>query len=629
MPRFLPATGLRFRLMLLVVMAMLPMLGLLLYRAEENRARKLTDLQEEALRIGELSAGSVSQVIEGTRQLLFSVASSVFVLSAENADCSSLFAEHCRHSTYYHDIGVVHGTVGASAFPPAENPQEFGKYPWFEHLQSHRDFCVGEFQIDETTHKPILVLSYPLPGQAANQPVSAVYAALNLDSLQNCISRPKLVYESVIAVVDRKGILLARHPDAAKWVGYQARSWSIFKSTPKSRNKVIEVAGVDGIERYYRYIPVPGSDNGLFVIVGVPKAALAAVVKADYMQSLFWLGVFTLGALGCAWFVADFSVILHVKRLTVAAHRLAAGEWDTRARLKGGARELQQLAHAFDDMAAALREHRDRLEEQVEDRTRQLSRMNETLRERIAERMEAEAASNKLLNDLKRSNQELEQFAYVASHDLQEPLRLVSAYTQLLLQRYRGKLDADADPIVNFITEGVSRMQQLIQDLLTYSRVSSKTKPFCPENLEMPLKAALQNLSVTIRESQAVVTHDPLPTVMCNAPQLVQLFQNLIGNGLKFHGKTLPRIHVGVQKTDVTWLFSVRDNGIGIDPEYFERIFVIFQRLHTRAKYPGTGIGLAICKRIVEQHGGQIWVESEKGNGCTFFFTIPILSETL
>ncbi|MCX6903166.1 MAG: PAS domain S-box protein, partial [Verrucomicrobia bacterium] len=243
----------------------------------------------------------------------------------------------------------------------------------------------------------------------------------------------------------------------------------------------------------------------------------------------------------------------------------------------------------------------------------------------ITERKQAEDNLKAASAELERSNKELEMFAYVASHDLQEPLRLVSAYTQLLMQRYRAKLDAGADPIVGFITEGVSRMQRLIQDLLAYSRVNTRPKAFGRADCEKVLAQALTNLSVTIHEQQAVVTHDPLPAIKGDEVQLGQLFQNLIGNAIKFRRQEPPSVHLSAQKTDdgSAWLFSVRDNGIGIEAEFYERIFIIFQRLHNRTKYSGTGIGLAICKRIVERHGGRIWVESKKDQGSAFFFTIP------
>jgi signal transduction histidine kinase len=227
------------------------------------------------------------------------------------------------------------------------------------------------------------------------------------------------------------------------------------------------------------------------------------------------------------------------------------------------------------------------------------------------------------VTELGRSNAELQQFAYVASHDLQEPLRMVSSYTQLLGRRYKGKLDADADEFIAFAVDGAMRMQKLIQDLLAYSRVSTGGQQFEPASIETVLNYALANVANAVKESQALVTHDPLPTVPGDERQLVQLFQNLLSNAVKFRGEQPPRIHVSARRNQGEWLFSVHDNGIGLDPQFADRIFVIFQRLHNREEFPGTGIGLAICKKIVERHGGRMWVESEPGKGATFWFTIP------
>lgn len=225
--------------------------------------------------------------------------------------------------------------------------------------------------------------------------------------------------------------------------------------------------------------------------------------------------------------------------------------------------------------------------------------------------------------ELGRSNADLQQFAYVASHDLQEPLRMVGSYTQLIAKRYRGKLDADADEFIGYAVDGATRMQKLIQDLLTYSRLSTTAREFEPAPMGAVLACALDNIGGAIKESQAVITHDRLPTVRGDAQQLAHVFQNLLSNALKFRGEKPPLIHISAHRADGEWRFSVRDEGIGIDPQYAGRIFVIFQRLHTRAEYPGTGIGLAICKKIIERHGGRIWVESELGKGATFWFSIP------
>ncbi len=241
----------------------------------------------------------------------------------------------------------------------------------------------------------------------------------------------------------------------------------------------------------------------------------------------------------------------------------------------------------------------------------------------ITERRQAEDALKKTLADLERSNADLEQFAYVASHDLQEPLRMVSSFTQLLADRYHGKLDQDADEFIAFAVDGANRMQRLIDDLLSYARVGTKGKPPAPVPADLALDRALENLQAAIQENQVEITRDPLPTVTIDDVQLSQVFQNLIANAIKFRGERPPHISMGCETRGADWVFSVRDNGIGIDPQYFERIFVIFQRLHKREEYSGSGIGLAICKKIILRYGGRIWAESKPGEGSTFFFTLP------
>lgn len=238
------------------------------------------------------------------------------------------------------------------------------------------------------------------------------------------------------------------------------------------------------------------------------------------------------------------------------------------------------------------------------------------------QRRRAELELEQRVSELGRSNADLEQFAYVASHDLQEPLRMVASYNQLLARRYKGKLGEDADEFIGYTVEGVTRMQRLINDLLAYSRVGTRGKDPTEVDLEKVLAPTLANLDHAIKESNAVITYDRLPTVTGDEGQLAQLLQNLIANAIKFHGDDAPRIHIGMKADGACWRIWVKDNGIGIDPQYFERIFVIFQRLHPREKYPGTGIGLAICKKIVERHGGKIWVESTPGGGSTVLFTI-------
>jgi PAS domain S-box-containing protein len=242
----------------------------------------------------------------------------------------------------------------------------------------------------------------------------------------------------------------------------------------------------------------------------------------------------------------------------------------------------------------------------------------------ITERKKYEARLLAKVRELKQSNDELQQFAYVASHDLQEPLRMVTSYTQLLAKRYQGRLDSDADEFIAYAVDGCNRMQRLVEDLLVYSRAGNHAVAPHEISSENALQEALANLRATIKESGAVVTHDSLPAIAADDTRLAQLFLNLVGNAIKFRGAQVPRVHVSATRNgSKEWIFSVRDNGMGIETRYFERIFVIFQRLHGRNEFKGTGIGLAICKKIVEQMGGRIWVESQPQKGSTFYFSVP------
>jgi PAS domain S-box-containing protein len=241
----------------------------------------------------------------------------------------------------------------------------------------------------------------------------------------------------------------------------------------------------------------------------------------------------------------------------------------------------------------------------------------------ITGRKRLEEERERLLNELMRSNRELEQFAYIASHDLQEPLRMVSSYVQLLGHRYKGRLDEDADEFIGYAVNGTVHMQTLLNDLLAYSRVGTQGEPFKLIDLNSALNRALINLKVGIAQTRAEIAHEGLPVVYADEVQMAQVFQNLLGNAMKFRNSGTPHINVSAEMKDNEWLIRVADNGIGIDPKYFDRIFDIFKRLHTKEEYMGTGIGLAICKKIIERHKGRIWVDSEPGKGSSFYFTIP------
>ncbi|MBT8339478.1 MAG: HAMP domain-containing protein [Desulfatitalea sp.] len=294
-----------------------------------------------------------------------------------------------------------------------------------------------------------------------------------------------------------------------------------------------------------------------------------------------------------------------IRELTTAAGYVAAGDLNRRVGITSKD-EVGQLAAAFNQMIDSLGKSYHQLEMEV------------------AERQRAQNELGMKNDELQRSNQELEQFAYVASHDLQEPLRKVGSYMALISDRYGHALDEDAREFIGYAVDGARRMKQMINDLLTFSRVGTQARPLASTDVNQVIATVYRDLELLIRENQASVTHDPMPTILSDESQLTQLFHNLISNAIKFRNEAPPRIHISAAKKPGQWVFSVRDDGIGIDPRFHDRIFHIFQRLHARDRYEGTGIGLAICKKIVERHGGQIQLESKPGEGSTFSFTIKI-----
>lgn len=288
-------------------------------------------------------------------------------------------------------------------------------------------------------------------------------------------------------------------------------------------------------------------------------------------------------------------------------------------------RPIRDLTHATSELASGHLDHKVPIDRNDEFGilANSFNTMTEELARAIALHKQAEEELTRYSRQLKRSNEELQHFAYVASHDLQEPLRMISSYLQLIEKRYKGRLDTDVDEFINYAVDGANRLQTMINALLEYSRVDTRGRPFEPVSCEVILERAISNLEVAIRENKATITHTSLPTVMADGTQLLQVFQNLMANAIKFRDNDLPCIHISANREQNEWVFSVRDNGIGIEAEYKKQLFNIFKRLHGR-EYPGVGLGLSICKKIINRHGGRIWLESEPGKGSTFYFTIPM-----
>ena len=383
-------------------------------------------------------------------------------------------------------------------------------------------------------------------------------------------------------------------------------------------------------------------DLEVFRLRAYDESVRAATDKAA--QYTRWTGA----GVGAAFLAALLYALFVLRQITRPLRALRggieamqAGRLDTRIdpRLEKSRDELGGLARTFNGMAAALDAASRKLAAEIAERGRAqeaLRLANDGLEERVRQRTAALAGANRALQDevaereraaraLQRRNEDLAQFNRIASHDLQEPLRMVAGYVQLLARRYRGRLDADADEFIGYAVEGAERMQTLINDVIEYSLVDNCDRALCPVQAESALRAALERLTPAIAASGAGVSHDTLPTVRADHAQLARVFHALLDNAIAFRGLEPPRIHVSARLDGAHWVFAVTDNGIGIAPEYHERIFQIFQRLQARRHHPGNGMGLALCRRIAERFGGRIWVVSAPGLGATFYFSTPMI----
>jgi signal transduction histidine kinase len=614
----LPLSSLRVRLLLLVLVALLPAFGLVVYNGLQRRDDNRAAAADDAAQFTQFIASRQGSVIDDAEALLAQVANAPQVNGGDPASCNAYLASVQKVEQQYIGLSLasLSGDVACSSVT-LSGPVNLADREYFQQVLRTREFATGEYLIARVLNVPTLPFAYPLL-DADGEVTGVLVTALDLAWLDDFVDDVALPEGGALLVIDRKGVVLTRHPDPEVWQGTDASATPLAKEILAREEGTVETEGLDGVRRLFSFAPLAGPDGGGYVAVGVSTDAAFGTADATLQRSLALLGVVAALTVGAAWFGSGMAVLSPVLGVVRATERLRLGDLGARTGLAHDRGELGQLARAFDEMSTTLEiregEHA-RDERALALQARELASQGQALA-----RVNADLAAH--AQDLARSNADLEQFAYVASHDLQEPLRMVANYTQLLGKRYKGKLDQDADDFIDYAVEGATRMQRLIEDLLAFSRVETRGKDLAPASCEDVLDRSMANLATLVQETGAVVTHDGLPTVQGDEGQLGQVFQNLIANGIRFRGDEPPRVHVSAARAGDEWTISVRDNGIGIEPQYAERIFVIFQRLHTRAEYPGTGIGLAVCKRIVERHGGRIWVESDGSHGSTFLFTL-------
>ena len=548
---------------------------------------------EDMLHNAEMYAGAVMAHIDGARSVLATTASLPQLGSPDKA--RELAAMVLTQSAAFEYLMLLNAEGATTMVEPRSleaqlSQRDLAFSAWFTQVRRADRSIVSDLHISPVTQRPSIVIATPV--RATDGRIAGFWVgALRLSELSKVgafVSDPALRTEAGF-LTDRRGLVIA-HQNRPIFVESQTDFSSVHsvKEALAGRPGASEFFNaIEGEQKIAGYVPLPGL--GWAAVFRVPAAA--ALAPAEALTRAIVLASLALAMLiGGGVYVLARKTVAPLAQLSVAAQSIGKGDLSQRIETSS-ADEIGDLAHEFNRMGEALVE------------------MDAELRHRAVA--------------LARSNAELDQFAYVASHDLQEPLRMVVGYVQLLERRLADKLDADTREFMGFAVDGALRMQNLIQDILAYSRVSTQGQQLAPVDSAAALHDALAMLAARIAETGAEIEAQPLPRVMADRTQLVQLFQNLIGNAIKFCKDRAPRVRVQAAHEAGWWRFSVSDNGIGIAPEYRAQLFVIFKRLHTRREYPGTGIGLAVCKRIIERHGGAIGIESAPEGGTVFWFTLP------
>jgi len=599
-----PSTTIRYQLTCLVLAAVLPVWlvsGLLVFHAYTVKRDQVTRTMQE-------TAHSLAMVVDRD---LASVQAALVALGTSPAfaagDLRGLRLQVMELLKFYPgaDIIVADATGQqlvnstrpyGSPLPRRNNPETVRRI--FETGQP----IISDLFFGALTKRPLVSIDVPVfvHGKVAFD----LAMTFPSDRLAAVLRQQNLPQDWYSVILDSKPVVVARSRFPERYVGKSANP--LHQSLMNQKEGTAEYVNIEKVRALVAFSRSTLSQWN--VVIGVPKHSV--------MEEIYeWTGWAVAGSTLISLFGLALA-LRFARRITLAIQALvepalAIGRGDQVVHFDTyGVEESEAVA-------AALVQASDLLQT----RNAELTRSLDSLEQEVAERQLTQA-------ELERSNKELEQFAYVASHDLQEPLRMVSSYTQLLAQRYEDQLDEKAHKFIDYAVDGAVRMQRLINDLLAYSRVSTRGKEFELIDSQRALDEALSNLAAAIDESRAIIVYDTLPVVPADATQLSQVFQNLVGNALKFRGEETPRIRVTASDLVSEWRFAVQDNGIGLEAQYAEKVFVIFQRLHSRQEYPGTGIGLAICKRIVERHGGRIWFESEPGAGSTFYFTLPKREKT-
>lgn len=604
MPRF-SISSLRSRAITLVLMAILPVLALTLYSYFHQRQRAIHEVQRDELVAARNLADLEVTLIRNTRQILETLAQLPQVQRRESDSCNALFARLLKQSPHYTVMAAAdpEGQAFASA-PAAPGPVNAADRLWFKQAVQTRDFFVGEPVFGRISGKYSLNMSFPILDQTG-QVQGAVVIGVDLHWLGSQLAKSDFPPGTALVLTDSTRKVLFRYPEPLKYIG--KRLPEVLIKAMNSRDEgVADGAGLPGDQRLFAFARLSPPWHELLVAIGLPREWALGLVNRELWRNLMWLAAVAMLALAAARFGANIFIIQPVARLLAVTRRLSEGDLTARSGALYKEGELGQLALAFDQMAASLQE-----------REAELNKAAAELRQRIGE-------LDRRSLELAAANKELENFTYSVAHDLRAPLRAMGGFARVLLEDYPDRLDAEGERYLHVIHQEARKMGQLIDDLLALARLGRKEMTLAAIDMDELVKAIIAESKAAHPQRKLQIGLQPLPEAWGDKVMLRQLLFNLLDNAVKFtQGREPALIEVSGWSEGRENIYGVKDNGVGFDMKYVDKLFEVFQRLHADEAFEGTGVGLAIVKRVIDRHGGRVWAEGKVNEGASFYFAIP------